>query len=273
MAQKKTNRRRKRKKSLWRRMTPLCRGLIIGSGVILVICIAMAIAGGSKKDNNEVKQGSTVVSNQTNSNTQLETQPVATSAASNYGKKNIVCIDAGHGGSDGGAAANGVVEKDQDLMMAELVKQNLESAGITVILTRDSDTDVSLEQRVATANASEACLIVSIHRNTSEADKSASGVEAWIAANNPVDANQLATGIINKLTTDVSGFNNRGVKTGTMNNPKTNYYINGFTNMTSMILELGFITSDKDNDIIMSQRSACAKAISDGIIDYTKTLK
>ncbi len=81
------------------------------------------------------------------------------------GVKRIV-IDPGHGGKDPGAIANGLKEKDIVLKLARKVKKDLEAAiGCEVILTRDSDVYLSLEERTAIANGNNADLFISLHIN------------------------------------------------------------------------------------------------------------
>lgn len=50
-----------------------------------------------------------------------------------------IVLDAGHGGEDPGAVANGAIEKDINLSIAKKLKDFLELTGINVVLTRDKD--------------------------------------------------------------------------------------------------------------------------------------
>ena len=58
----------------------------------------------------------------------------------NWSSKAIVCIDAPHGGSDTGQYDGTNYEKTQMLSLADSVKNELESAGVTVVMTRTTDT-------------------------------------------------------------------------------------------------------------------------------------
>lgn len=79
----------------------------------------------------------------------------------------VVVLDAGHGGSDPGAQANGVVEKNANLKIAQYCKAELEEyAGITVYMTRTGDTYLSLAQRAQVAINKRADLFVSLHNNS-----------------------------------------------------------------------------------------------------------
>lgn len=96
-----------------------------------------------------------------------------------------VVVDPGHGGKDTGAMGPvGVKEKDVTLDIARRVAPILRTSGIRVVLTRDDDHFVSLEERTALANAFEADLFVSIHCNASET-KTRRGVETYV-----LDANR-----------------------------------------------------------------------------------
>jgi N-acetylmuramoyl-L-alanine amidase len=91
-----------------------------------------------------------------------------------------VVLDPGHGGKDTGAlGASGIREKDITLDVAHRVAPVLAGQGLQVMLTRNDDSFVSLEERTARANAFSADLFVSIHCNASES-KGRRGVEAYV---------------------------------------------------------------------------------------------
>ncbi len=80
-----------------------------------------------------------------------------------------VAIDPGHGGDDEGArSASGAKEKDITLAVARRSRAVLEARlGIRVLLTRDDDKTVPLDDRTALANNSKADLFISLHVNAS----------------------------------------------------------------------------------------------------------
>jgi N-acetylmuramoyl-L-alanine amidase len=91
-----------------------------------------------------------------------------------------VVIDPGHGGKDNGAVGpSGIKEKDVTLDVAHRVAPVLAAQGIQVVLTRDDDRFVALEERTARANAFGADLFVSIHCNASESH-GRRGVETYV---------------------------------------------------------------------------------------------
>ena len=80
-----------------------------------------------------------------------------------------IAIDAGHGGDDTGVVgAKGAKEKDLTLAVARRLKTAMESRlGVRVLLTRDEDRNVPIDERTATANHNKADLFVSLHANGS----------------------------------------------------------------------------------------------------------
>ena len=77
-----------------------------------------------------------------------------------------IVIDAGHGGIQTGTVADsGASEKEITLDLALRLRRLLQDAGYEVLLTRESDVTMSLEQRVAFANSRRADIFVSIHVN------------------------------------------------------------------------------------------------------------
>ena len=98
-----------------------------------------------------------------------------------------VVIDAGHGGHDPGARGNGVNEAELTLDVALRLKKLLEKQpGVDVVMTRDHDVFIPLEERTAIANRENADLFLSIHANASR-NTSARGIETYFLnfATNP----------------------------------------------------------------------------------------
>lgn len=185
-----------------------------------------------------------------------------------YDNEIIVCLDAGHGGSDSGATSTDGErkEKDDNLRLATAVKAELEKEGIKVVMTREDDSHVSLKERCKKANKNRCDLFVAIHRNSSATGK---GLEAWISKNEKNGEKKLAKNILNSICT-VTGQDNRGVKLGYRDTSAENYYINSNTNMPSMLLEIGFITDETDNEIFDKMLNETATAISKEICSSLK---
>ena len=184
----------------------------------------------------------------------------------NLDSKLIVCLDAGHGGIDVGAINDERLEKDDTLKVTQLVKKHLEDNNIKVIMTRDNDSNVSLKQRCIIANRKKADIFVSIHRNSAEIGN---GVEIWTNSKQQTEDLDLANSIMEKLD-DTEIQSNRGVKSGTAKGENTDYYVLNNANMTSCLIELGFITDNKDNELFDKHIEEYAKAIANGIIEEIK---
>jgi N-acetylmuramoyl-L-alanine amidase len=99
-----------------------------------------------------------------------------------------VVIDPGHGGMETGAKGKfGNLEKDITLAVSLKLKALIEKdMGFEVVLTRDRDVDVSIENRSATANNHKAGLFISIHANGS-VQRKAAGSETFFLSLNATD--------------------------------------------------------------------------------------
>ncbi len=161
------------------------------------------------------------------------------------------------------ASDNKRYEKEDNLDVVLQVKKELEKQHIKVILTRDEDISVSLEKRCKIANWRNADFFISIHRNSA---KSGDGVEVWISQEKDEVSEKLAKDILNQLAkTNIQS--NRGVKVGTSENNGTDYFVNKNTKMPSCLIELGFISNRKDNQLLDENIEQYAKAIAKGILE------
>jgi N-acetylmuramoyl-L-alanine amidase len=176
-------------------------------------------------------------------------------------QKVSVVIDAGHGGKDAGATSGNRKEKDDNLNLALKVAECLEAKGIDCAVTRTLDVYLSLESRCRFANIRSADLFVSLHRNS--VSNEANGVEIWIGSENSSDERELAQSILDALE-KVGISENRGVKSGYAGEGN-DYYVNKNTDMTSCLVELGFISSDLDNELYDEKLNEYAQAIADAI--------
>ncbi len=104
---------------------------------------------------------------------------------------NRIVIDPGHGGHDPGVRGNGINESELVLDVSLRLQKLLEKQpGMEVVMTRDTDVFIPLEQRTAIANREGADLFLSIHANASRNIK-ARGIETYFlnfAANPEAEA-------------------------------------------------------------------------------------
>lgn len=101
----------------------------------------------------------------------------------------VVVIDPGHGGSEEGAIGpSGLKEKDVTLDLARQLKQRLQQMdpSLEVVLTRDEDRAVGLDERTAVANQHRAELFLSIHLNSARVGKAA-GAETYYLSTEATD--------------------------------------------------------------------------------------
>lgn len=179
-----------------------------------------------------------------------------------------VCLDAGHGGSDVGATYEGRYEKDDNLRFTLAVGEILEENGVDVVYTRTEDEFVSLEDRAKFANEQKATYFVSLHRNSADSD--VSGVEIWINSSALYDEKKLAQNILDEIN-EVGFGNSRGVKRGYQGNTFSNYHVNSATNMPSCLVEMGFITTELDNELFDKNFYEYALAVANGIMAGIET--
>ncbi|MDP2653281.1 MAG: N-acetylmuramoyl-L-alanine amidase [Candidatus Omnitrophota bacterium] len=106
----------------------------------------------------------------------LAAAPVKTAARMRFQK---IVLDAGHGGKDPGAIGrSGLREKDVTLGIVQNLAKKLRGKGFEVVLTRDRDVFLTLEQRTEIATRAQADLFISVHANASPS-KNTQGVEVY----------------------------------------------------------------------------------------------
>lgn len=153
----------------------------------------------------------------------------------------IVVIDAGHGGRDPGAVANGLQEKDVNLKMLLYLKNLLDAdTSVKVYYTRLTDTFPSLQDRCDIANEIGADFFISIHNNAFNASEN--GTETLYFPSNVQDkltSPKLAQ-IFQKNIVAYTGMKDRGLK------QRENLYLLKNTIMPAVLVEVGFLTNVND---------------------------
>jgi len=188
-----------------------------------------------------------------------------------------VCLDAGHGDHDTGAvlqSEDGEIirqEKDDNLWLTKLVQKELEAYGVKVLMTREDDSFLELYDRTEYANAMDADALISFHRNAyylnGKMNDRVKGVEIWINYSRPTGSRQLANAMLDAIL-EVGGMEDRGVRYGSMTDYKEDYAINRRSLMTSMIVEMGFISNEADNEAYDANGEAYAKAMAKVIYEW-----
>ena len=159
----------------------------------------------------------------------------------------VVVIDPGHGGSDPGHEAEysgHADEKELNLKIAKFLGGYIEKylQNVRVIYTRTDDSFPSLDQRVDKANNNNADYFISIHCN-GNANKNVRGTESHVHSWNAKKAVELAK-MIEKQFSTRAGRHSRGVKN--KDDIKHSLQVLKFTQMTSVLVECGFVTNQSE---------------------------
>jgi N-acetylmuramoyl-L-alanine amidase len=214
-----------------------------------------------------------------------------------------ICLDAGHGGHDPGAIGRrGTQEKDITLaVVLKLEKLIRTELGADVVMTRDTDVFIPLEERTAIANASGADLFLSVHINSAR-NSSGRGIETYylsfaknaaaeelaarenaisqatmkdlnklvkaITTNSKIDESRDFAGIIQRshietLTPGFDGVLDRGVHTAP-------FYVLIGANMPSILTEVGFISNPEEEKWLKSEeyQEKLAESLLEGVRAY-----
>ena len=221
----------------------------------------------------------------------------------------IVVLDPGHGGRwphDGAHGGRGLHEKVIALQVARKTKEYLESQGASVILTRTTDDDVALADRVRIANEAGADVFLSIHCNsmeTRESRKVTRGVETYFLSPDPTDAEarmlaklenggpeavplpkatDAVTGILNDLALGQARNDSaalalivqqqmvRGLKAPSRGVRQAPFLVLSGTRMPSVLVEIGFISHPREGRMLGrgSYQRRVAQALADGVRDF-----
>lgn len=167
-----------------------------------------------------------------------------------------IVIDAGHGGYDNGASYQGMREKDQVLRLALAVGEILQQDGIQVYYTRTTDVYQSPFEKAQIANQIGADYFVSLHRNSSANPNMYQGVQTLV-----YEENQVVNNIANKVNQQLEqiGFQNLGIE------ERPGLVVLRRTEMPAVLIEVGFINSDVDNQIFDQNFEKIALSIAKGI--------
>jgi N-acetylmuramoyl-L-alanine amidase len=154
-------------------------------------------------------------------------------------------LDAGHGGHDPGAVANGLKEKDLTLTMAKHAGRMLEDyEGTEVIYTRVDDRYLSLEERIEIANKAGADFFVSFHINAG----GGTGFESYIYNGNVGPRTSAFQNVIhNEIMKAIGNVRDRGKK-------RANYAVLRETKMPAILTENLFIDHPTDAAKLKSEQ-------------------
>lgn len=214
-----------------------------------------------------------------------------------------IVLDPGHGGKDPGAVGrNGLMEKDVTLRISKRLREKLASRlDSKILMTRETDVFIPLEERTAIANSRDADLFVSIHINASPR-RAATGIETYIlnvsadAASRRLAARENATSaksvsdlefilsdLIRTAKTNDSGMLAAAVQERLVSGLKARYsdirgngvkgapfYVLVGTKMPSILVEVSFISNPMEEERLQDERyiEEVVDGITAGLIQY-----
>lgn len=167
-----------------------------------------------------------------------------------------IILDAGHGGYDNGASYNGRREKDDTLRVALAVGEKLENAGYNVLYTRTTDRYDSPFEKAQIANRSGADYFISFHRNSGATPNTYNGTQALVYETG-TEAERLGRAINDQLVK--FGFKDLGVV------ERPGLVVLRRTQMPAVLMELGFINHDGDNQMFDQRFDEMVDAIVTGV--------
>jgi N-acetylmuramoyl-L-alanine amidase len=216
-----------------------------------------------------------------------------------FGK--TIVLDAGHGESDPGTVSQstGLEEADLNLEQTLILGNLLKTYGFNVIYTRDTDTYVTLEDRVAVAKSQNADLFISIHHDSST-NTTAKGISTHYSTYRPlldnkglyveyshlwdgditydrtpckaaVNSKILAEMLVQNIAT--LGFDMRPKENGSGAHDH-NLYVTRKTTMPSVLIEAGFMSNDEEVRRVAKKevQESIAQKIANTIIDFFKEI-
>jgi len=218
-----------------------------------------------------------------------------------------IVIDAGHGGHDPGAQGNGINESELTLDIAQRLEKLLDKQpGVDVVMTRDTDVFIPLQERTAIANREGADLFLSIHANASRSP-AARGIETYflnfatnpeaeavaarenagsaqsmhnlpdivkaIALNNKINesrdfAETVQKSMVRRLKTKNKTLRDLGVK-------QAPFVVLIGAGMPSVLAEMSFLTNKQEGALLKTgaYRQQIAQALFDAVVSYQPALK
>lgn len=173
----------------------------------------------------------------------------------------IICLDAGHGGADGGSRGpNGTWEKDHTLAITHQLCTLLEENGASVIMTRTTDESPSAknEQRITIANDADADLFLSIHADGFYPRPHSAVTVYYYQRESRPAAESLADALANTLSDTASA-----VTYGT-------FPILRYASMTALRIDVASLADPEEEVLLASQdgRLKIASALYLGITQY-----
>lgn len=170
-----------------------------------------------------------------------------------------IVIDPGHGGKDPGAISPlGFQEKAVNLVVAQQLASLLRQSGFRVVMTRDRDVFLELEERATLANRVDADLFVSVHADSSHS-RDLNGFTVYTARGASTRARWAAGAIVNAMRD--TGLEDNGVR-------EADYRVLVQTHCPAVLVELGYISNTREADKLRDPytQRRLARAIAEGVV-------
>lgn len=180
-----------------------------------------------------------------------------------------VAIDPGHGGYDNGVSGNGVVEKDFSLLVSNYIKERLDDLGIPNIITRNTDRNLSDDERVSIIESAygndKSVIVLSNHLNKG----GESGFEIVYSLR---ENDRLASELADQI--ELAGYPvNKYYQLRDPNNTTQDYYpiIRNTPNYKTVLVSYGYVDNSSDASRVRNNYQDYAEAIVRAIAMYTGT--
>ena len=174
-------------------------------------------------------------------------------------------VDAGHGGSNPGAiSTSGIREKDLNLAMAYMLKNELERRGAMVVLSRSEDSELSMYERVDIFNEADVDMLFSVHCNAGGNPLRPGGTSTYYKH---IENRDLAKTVLERLLElEVKNF-------GLVGN--FNFSLNAPTYYPNILVETLFMSSLEDEELLADPlfQNMMMKKVVQGLEDYMKKVK
>lgn len=233
-------------------------GLFLLTAVIFICSLTL---GKSKEIQNGEGGVKTIFSSQSQEKEPVTSEP-----------KKVIMIDSGHGGNDPGCIKENpdrdIYEKDINLAIAKKLKSILEANGYQVIMTRDTDSFLELDERVALSNEKHPDIFVSIHQNALENDTISNGIETHYYDLPNLDSRLLAQ-TIQRFIVESTSARDRG----TCNDSEL--YVLKNNTVPCCLVETGFLSAAEEGKKLLDSeyQEKIAQGIAKGIQNYMEKTK
>jgi N-acetylmuramoyl-L-alanine amidase len=188
-------------------------------------------------------------------------KPFSASAKSRLARAYRIVVDPGHGGKDPGTISRaGLQEKTVTLPGAKELARLLKQDGFDVVMTRQTDVFIELDDRAAIANRFAADLFISVHADACP-DPFMRGFAVYTCRDPSAGSRSVAEAVAEALHgTSMEGLGMR----------QANYRVLVVTQCPAILVELGYLSNGSDAEMLADSavQAQLARSIADGIGEY-----